>query len=95
MVYCNNLSVVSSLNSGHVQDPLLGSCLRGIWFLAAVHEFEVRACRLASSNNCGVDLLSHWHLSHTFQDEFLSSFGALGLQQVSVPEDFFQLSDTF
>jgi len=95
VVYCNNLSVVSSLNSGRVQDPLLGSCLREIWFLAAIHKCELHACHLTSSDNRGADLLGRWHLSHTFQDEFLSSFGVLGLQQVSVPEDFFHLLDTF
>jgi len=58
VVYCDNLSVVCSLNSGRVQDKLLASCLREIWFLAAVHEFEIRACHLSSSENRGADLLS-------------------------------------
>lgn len=89
------LAIIAALNSGRMQDPLLGSCLRETWFLAATHKFELRPCQLISSNNRGADLLGRWHLLHTFRDEFLSSFGALGLQQVSVPEDFFQLSDTF
>ena len=46
MVHCDNFSVVSSLNSGRVQDKLLAACLREIWFLAAVHprlsSFEFR-----------------------------------------------------
>ena len=95
VIYCDNLSVVSSLNSGHVQDPLLGSSLREIWFLTAIHKFKLRTCHLTSSDNHGADLLSRLHLLHTFQDKFPLSFGALGLRQVSVPEDFFQLSDTF
>ena len=47
-VYCDNSAVVSSLNSGRVQDKLLASCLREIWFLTAVNEFELRACHITS-----------------------------------------------
>ena len=94
LVYCDNFSVVSSLNSGRVQDKLLATCLREIWFLAAIHEFEIRDCHLSSSENRGADLLSHWHLNSSFQHEFSSTYGALGLQLVSVPEHLNQLSDT-
>ena len=94
MVHRDNFSVVSSLNSSRVQDKLLAVCLREIWFLAAVHEFEIRACHLLSSDNCGADLLSRWHLNSSFQKEFFSMYGSLGLQPVSVSVDMFQLLDT-
>ena len=94
MVHCDNFSVVSSLNSGRVQDTLLAVCLPEIWFLAVVHEFEIRACHLSSSENRGVNLLSCWHLNSSFQEEFFSTYGSLGLQPVSVSVDMFQLSDT-
>ena len=93
-VYCDNSAVVSSLNSGRVQDKLLASCLREIWFLAAINEFELRACHITGVDNRGADLLSRWHLSSASRDEFLSRFGDLGLQFVSVPMEFFQLSDS-
>ena len=93
LIYCDNFSVVSSLNSGRVQDKLLLVCLREIWFLAAVHELEICACHLLSSESRGADLLSHWHLNSSFQNEFFSTYGSLGLQPVSVSEDMFQLSD--
>ena len=92
-VYCDNSAVVSSLNSGRVQDKLLSTCLREIWFLAAINEFELRNSHITSFDNCGADLLSRWHLSSASRDEFLSHFGNLGLQFVSVPMEFFQLSD--
>ena len=92
-VYCDNSAVVSSLNSGRVQDKLFTSCLCKIWFLAAINEFELRACHITSVDNRGADLLSRWHLSSASRDEFLSCFGDLGLQFVSVPMEFFQLSD--
>ena len=87
--------MVSSLNSGRVQDKLLGTCLREIWFLTAINEFEfeLHASHITSFDNRGADLLSRWHLSSASRDEFLSHFGNLGLQFVSVPMEFFQLSD--
>lgn len=94
MVHCDNFSVISSLNSGRVRDKLLAVCLQEIWFLAAVHKFEIRACHLSSSDNRGADLLSRWHLNSSFQNEFFSTYGSLGLQPVSVSVDMFQLSDT-
>ena len=94
MVYCDNLSVVSSLNSGRVQDKLLAVCLREICFLAAVYEFQIRACHLSSSENRGANLLSHWHLNSSVQNEFFATYGSLGLQPVLVFVDMFQLSDT-
>ena len=90
MVYCDNFSVVSSLNSGRIQDKLLVVCLRDIWFLATVHEFEIRACRLPSYKNRGADLLSRWHLNPSFQNEFFSTYGSLGLQPVSLSVDMNQ-----
>ena len=70
MVHCDNFSIVSSLNSGRVQDKLLAACLQEIWFLAAVHEFEIRTCHPSTSENRGADLLSCWHLNSSFQNEF-------------------------
>ena len=43
VVYCDYLSVAPSFNSGGNQDKLLASSLWEIWFLAAVHEFEMCA----------------------------------------------------
>ena len=88
-VYCDNSAVVRSLNLGQVQDKLLATCLCEIWFLATIHEFELRTCHITIFENCGADLLSHWHSLSPSRDEFLSHFGELGLQFVSVPMDFF------
>ena len=38
IVQCDNEAVVSSLNSGRVQDPYLAICLRAIWLEAASNE---------------------------------------------------------
>lgn len=91
MVHCDNFSVVSSLNSGRVRDKFLAVCLREIWFLAAVHEFELRSCHLSSSENRGADLLSRSHLNSSFPERVLfyvwltrSAAGFSFCRQVSV-----------
>ena len=73
---------------------MLAVCLREIWFLAALYEFEIRACHLSSSENRGADLLSRWNLNSSFQNLFFAMYGSLGLQPVSVSVDMLQLSDT-
>ena len=41
LLHCDNAAVVSLLNSGRVQDPILASCLCELWFLAASLEFQL------------------------------------------------------
>ena len=96
LVQCDNAAVVSSLNSGRVQDPLLASCLRELWFLVALNEFgqfELRAVHLSSADNRLADLLSRWHLNPQFQEEFLAKTVNLNLHDVSVPSSYFNVAD--
>ena len=93
LVYCDNAAVVSSLNSGRVQDSILAACLRELWFLAASHEFELRAVHLSSSANRLADLLSRWHLNPKFQDEFHAKTAGLSMQDVTVPSSYFHVAD--
>ena len=93
LVQCDNAAVVSSLNSGRVQDPLLASCLREGWFLAALNEFELCAVHLPSADNSLADLLSQWHLNPQFQEEFLAKTDNLNLHDVSVPSSYFNVAD--
>lgn len=58
LVHCDNAAVVSSLNSGRVQDPTLASCLHELWFLAASLEFQLLAVHLSSADNRLANLLS-------------------------------------
>lgn len=53
--------------------------------------FELRALHLTSLENRGADLLSRWHMHPRFQSEFYSSYRALDLQEVTVPEALFHL----
>lgn len=94
LVYCDNAAVVSSLNSGRVQDSILAACLRELWFLAASHEFELRAVHLSSAANRLADLLSRWHLNLKFQEEFHAKTASLNMQDVTVPLSYFHVADS-
>ena len=93
LVYCDNAAVVSSLNSSRVQDSLLATCLRELWFFAALNEFELRAVHLSSADNRLADLLSRWHLHTQFQEEFLAKTAGLDMQAVAVPSSHFHVAD--
>jgi len=86
--------MVSSLNSSRVQDPILGACLRELWFLAASHEFELRAVHFSSAANHLPDLLSYWHLNLQFQEEFHAKTASLDMQAVTVPSSYFHMADS-
>ena len=49
------------------------NCLRELCFIAAIHQFEVRAVHLAGSENRITDFLSRWHLANEFKDKFYTS----------------------
>ena len=90
-VFCDNTAVVSALTSGKVKDQSLAALLRDIWYLAASHDFELRAVHLPGEENRAADLLSHWHLDSSFGACFrqLSLFASLS--SVSVLHDFFTI----
>ena len=43
---CDNEVAVTALNSGRCRNAFINSCLREVCFLAATHEFEIRAVHL-------------------------------------------------
>jgi hypothetical protein len=47
LVYCDNEASVKVLNSGFTKDEFMQCCLREICFIAATHEFEIRAKHIA------------------------------------------------
>ena len=92
-VFCDNVAVVSALTSGKVKDQSLAAISRDTWYLAASHEFELRAVHLPGEENRAADLLSRWHLDSSFGARFqqLSVFSSLS--SVFVPPDFFTVYD--
>jgi hypothetical protein len=89
-VFCDNQAVVSALSSGKVKDPLLAACLRDIWYIAAMNDFEIRAVYLTSEENRIADLLSRWHMGDQFREQFAHSVGLR--TEVLVPLEYFELT---
>ena len=93
LVHYDNAAVVSSLNSGRVQDPILASCLRELWFLAGSLEFQLQAVHLSSTDNRLADLLSRWHLNPQFQEEFYVKTASCVMHEETVPSYYFHVAD--
>ena len=41
----------------------MNDCLRELWLIAAIHDFELRAVQLEGQSNWAADPLSRWYLS--------------------------------
>lgn len=75
IISCDNENSVFALCSGRSRTPGMQRCLREIWFLSAVFDFEIRADHVPGVSNTIADHLSRWHLSpsHMAQFEALTS----------------------
>lgn len=60
LLNCDNKVSVTVINSGRTRNNFLQACLREICFLAAMHEFDVRAEHIEGVTNRVPDLLSRW-----------------------------------
>jgi hypothetical protein len=89
MIKCDNQ--VTVINTGKSRNQFLQNCLRELLFVAARHEFEIRAVHILGEENRAADLLSRWHLSEfyarTFYKEFQSKYRLL---ELGVPSCLFQ-----
>lgn len=71
VVYCDNLTSVTVLNTGRSYNKFLQKCLREICFLTANYECEIKAIHIAGINNRIPDLLSRWNSIENSMSEFL------------------------
>ena len=60
VIYCDNQTVVSVLNSGKYQDQWLAAIARNILFMAAIHDIDLRLLHVLGKNNSIADTLSRW-----------------------------------
>ncbi len=70
LIFCDNMSSVLTLNAGATKDAFCQACLREIAFMAASHEFELKAVHLPGIENRIPDLLSRWDLHPRCEAEF-------------------------
>ena len=85
--------MVFALTSGRVKDQSLTATSREIWYLAASHDFELRAVHLPGEENCTADLLSRWHIDSSFEKRFKLLPVFSRLSPVPVPPDVFTVYD--
>ena len=96
-VRCENEVTVTVLNTGRCQKlKSLDSCLRELCYLAAIHEFKIRAVHVPGVSNCYADILSRWDSNNLAgRTEFLAHAQHVNLQAVPVPDDMFQFDNDF
>ena len=59
-IMCDNIAVVEVLTFGRARDPIMASCARNIWLLAAMFNINIVVCYVRDLDNTVVDLLSRW-----------------------------------
>ena len=60
LIACDNEAATISINSGKSKDPFMQKCLRELWFIAAVHDFEIPSVHIPGTKNLVADWLSRW-----------------------------------
>lgn len=70
LVSCDNTAAVTAINSGRSKDPFMQRCLRQLWMISALHDFELRASHIPGVHNSLADALSRWHIDTKYQDNF-------------------------
>lgn len=63
IISCDNEAAVTVINSGSTRDPFMQRCLRELWFLSALHDFDIRARHIPGEHNSLADTLSRWDLT--------------------------------
>ena len=59
-IHCDNMAVVQVLNTGKTRDPVLATCARNLWLLAATYNIEFLFTHIAGKSNGIADFLSWW-----------------------------------
>ena len=67
---CDNNDSVLALNSGRSRTLGMQLCLREIWFLSALHDFDMTAIYIPGRHNTLADHLSRWQLSPYYEAQF-------------------------
>jgi hypothetical protein len=89
LLYCDNQVSVTVLNSGKTHSAFLADCLRELWLVAAIHDFQLRAVHLDGISNRAADYLSRWHLNKKHSLDFYKLFKGRRLSARSVSNDIF------
>ena len=58
-IHCDNMDMVQVLNTGRTRDPILATCARNVWLIAATYNIDFRFVHIAGQVNSIADLLHH------------------------------------
>ncbi|CAC5419054.1 unnamed protein product [Mytilus coruscus] len=92
VIYCDNSSSVSVLNSGACRNAFMQSCLREICFLTASHEFQVKGRHLSGEANRVADMLSRWDMDPGISTEFLKQARINSWTEIELDDDLFHFT---
>ncbi|CAC5377988.1 unnamed protein product [Mytilus coruscus] len=88
VIYYDNSSSVTVLNSGACRNAFMQSCLREICFLTASHEFQVKGRHLSGEANRVADMLSRWDMDPGISTEFLKQARINSWTEIELLGDF-------
>ncbi|CAG2198093.1 unnamed protein product [Mytilus edulis] len=92
VIYCDNSSSVTVLNSGACRNTFMQSCLREICFLTASHEFQVKGRHLSGEANRIADMLSRWDMDPGVSTEFLKLARVNAWKEIELDDDLFHFT---
>ena len=81
---------MSVINTDRSHSKFLQSCLRELEFVAAKHEFEIRANPIRGMDNRILDALSRWHMGSQYREAFWSQVAGLKVREAFVYEGLFR-----
>ena len=91
-VFCDNEPSVQVIKSGRSRDPFMQACVRELFYLAAINQFEVCPIHIFGVDNRIPDHLSRWHLDQYHSRKFFDLIGTSPAQEVLVSEQDFKFS---
>ena len=84
LLYCDNWTIVTALQSGRINCTFMQDCLREIRFHLAKYNFRIRAVYLSSSDIRLADDLSRWHIRPKYKIDFLENTKHLSLSETVI-----------
>ena len=89
ILQCDNETSVQALTAGRSRTPGMQACLREIWFLSAIFDFELRAEHIPGRDNTIADHLSRWHTAPFHEAQFHALTADLVTTPTPCPPDLF------
>lgn len=89
ILQCDNQNSVQALNSGRSRNYGMQACLREIWFLSAIYDFDLQAEHIPGRDNTIADHLSRWHCAPSHEAQFHFLTADLDTTPVHCPQEFF------